>query len=216
MNFKRRSTVTALAALVALVVAQGTPAAVAAEQAAPANGPPPPPPGYAPPPPGYYPPPPGYAPPPPGYYPPPPYAYPPPGAPRPRPPRRPKGLLIAGPIVLGATYAFTALAGLVLISHGDGTQSDGTVCLNCETQGTRLLVPILGPWLALPAANGSDGKTFSALMGLAQATGVLLTVIGISRYSASAPDGTVASRGLHFAFIPRSGGGAFGVLGASF
>jgi hypothetical protein len=228
------SSVVSLVAVAAFAIAQLLPVSPAAAQAAPGpNDPPPaagaaqPQPGYPPqpqpgyPPPGYQPPPPGYQPPPPGYqqpgYPPQPYA-----APqrldsqgRARPPRRPKGLLIAGPIVFAATYGFTALVGLQMM-NGDVNAEPGTYCVNCDTVGPRLLIPIIGPWLAMPEADGDDGKAVTAILGIAQATGVLLTIIGISRYVASGKETATARRGgVNFAFVPSSGGG-FGLLGGSF
>jgi hypothetical protein len=93
----------------------------------------------------------------------------------------------------------------------------GTTCLNCEAVGTRFLIPVLGPWLALPEADGEDGKTLSALLGIAQATGVVMTIVGISRYAASDPDRAVAARqsSWQFALVPSRGGGV-GMLGGSF
>ena len=202
-----RSTVATLVGLAAFVSVQALSAAPAVAQTAPPNASPPPPAPDGRPPSGYPAPQPVYGQPPPGYYPPPPYGWPQPGYP-PRRPRRAKGLLIAGPIVLGATYAFTALVGLTV-------SADDVDCSNCRTVGHRLLVPVLGPWLAIPAVDSSEGRTWTALLGFAQATGVILTVIGISRYSTSVSEEGFASRGLHLAFLPRAGGG-LGVLGARF
>jgi hypothetical protein len=126
--------------------------------------------------------------------------------------RRPKALLIAGPIVLGASYGFTALVGLELVSGN--VQKPGEVCTNCNSIGSRLLIPIIGPWLALPDANGSNGKALTAVLGLAQATGLVLTIVGISRYK-SAVDATAAAGNVTFAFVPSQGGG-LGLLGGRF
>jgi hypothetical protein len=134
-----------------------------------------------------------------------------------RPPRRSKGLLIAGPIVLGASYLFTAYVGLLMLS-GDYEMDPGTYCVNCDTVGSRLLIPILGPWIAMPEADGQDGKTVVALMGLAQAAGLIMTIAGIARYSATNPDrATAANRNrLQFAFVPTRDGGGLGMVGGSF
>lgn len=207
-----RCTGMTLVGIVTLTLGQLLPSAAAAQSAGA------PPPGYPQqqsyPAPQAYPPPQGYPPaqgyPPPQYFPPPGHQ----GTVYQRPSRRPKGLLIAGPIVLGASYGFTALVGLQIMSTN--TNSDGAYCTNCDTVGPRLLIPILGPWLALPAADGDDGKVLSAMLGIAQATGLLLTIVGISRYRASAPDQTAAARGgWRFALVPSKGGG-LGVLGGSF
>jgi hypothetical protein len=202
MKLGARSTLTSLLAIATLAIAQLLPS-VAAAQTAGTSAPPQTQPAYPPPPRGYY----GY-PPPQGYPQQPPQVY-------QRPARRPKGLLIAGPIVLGASYAFTALLGLTMQSTD--TTSDGAYCVNCQTVGTRLMIPLLGPWLAMPEADGSDGKMLTAMLGLAQATGLVMTIVGISRYAASAPDRTTAASrgGLQFALVPSKGGG-LGVLGGSF
>jgi hypothetical protein len=69
----------------------------------------------------------------------------------------------------------------------------------------------------MPYADGGDGKALTAVLGLAQATGLILTIVGISRYRASAPDQAVAAgrNRLQFALVPDKGG-ALGVLGGAF
>jgi hypothetical protein len=170
-----------------------------AAPAAPLTAPPPAPPGAAPPAYGYpaYPAPVAYPPPPPGYA----YAY--PTAPRapesvaydggPVPagyhveerPRR--GMLVAGPIILGVPYVL----GLTVASSENFPNSTGW-----------LAVPALGPWITLAARhrsnscsddfNGgcSDGslddsldsttRTFLILDGLTQATGAILFIYGLA------------------------------------
>jgi hypothetical protein len=175
--------------------------AVAPQPAAPAPlaAPPPAPPGAAAPPAAYpaypgYPPPAGYPPPPPGYA----YAYPaPPRAPESVPydggpvpsgyhveerPRR--GMLIAGPVIIGSAYAI----GLTVASSDNFPNSTGW-----------LAVPVLGPWITLAARHRTDcvvndtefdtcdsttddstTRTFLILDGLTQATGAILLIYGIA------------------------------------
>jgi hypothetical protein len=182
--------------------------AAPAQPAAPAplSAPPPAPPGAAPPPPAAYPPPPGYAAyPPPGAYPPPPpgYAYAYPSAPRPpesipyeggpvpagyhveERPRR--GMLIAGPVILGVPYVL----GLTVASSENFPNSSGW-----------LAVPALGPWITLAARHRSGTcaystyasgctdtidstvdnttRTFLILDGLMQGAGTILLIYGLS------------------------------------
>jgi hypothetical protein len=152
----------------------------------------------APPPAAYpgYPPPALYPPPPPGYA----YAYPaPPRAPESVPydggpvpagfhveerPRR--GMLIAGPVIIGSAYAI----GLTVASTDNFPNSTGW-----------LAVPVLGPWITLAARHhstdcvstdtfdtctdvstndDSSTRTFLILDGLTQATGAILLVYGIA------------------------------------
>jgi len=105
-------------------------------------------------------------------------------APAPPAPRRSIGLMAAGIAALGGSYAFTALVGLQMRSGGAGAEP-GYYCPGCDGVGSRLLIPIVGPWLALPAAEGTDGKVLTAVMGTAQVAGLVLTVAGTSRFIAS-------------------------------
>jgi hypothetical protein len=236
MALGARSSVTSLVGAVALTIAQLLPATPAAAQgAAPAptappqaqpSYPPPPPQGYPPPQQGYPPPQQGYPPPQQGYpppqqgYPPPQqgyYAqpgYPPPVYRAPRPARRPKGMLIAGPIVLGVTYIVTAYFGVILTSISDVDSGNSIGDANDKAAGERLLIPIIGPWLAMPVCDGYE--SLCVLAGIGQATGVTLTILGITRYAASSPDRVAADRNrLRFALVP-SAGGWFGTVGGTF
>ena len=142
--------------------------------------PPPPPPGYQAQP---------YPPPPPGYQVQPyPQAY---GQPMPPPPpvryeyRRPnRGMLIAGIAILGGSYFLTAVPAALWNAVDNGASSlNGTT-----THGTYwpLYVPVFGPWIELRYLNTNpfyDGWSVLAgipcvLSGLAQATGLALTIAG--------------------------------------
>ncbi len=169
-----------------------------------------------------YPPAPVAYPPPPAGYPPPPAArypsnrpsYPPEVPEEPERPARKKGLMIAGLATLGGTYLFSALVGVELLSYEDS--HPGEICLNCNSTGKALLVPIAGPWIALPDANShSGGKVVCALLGLAQATGVVLSIVGISRYVSSGKPEASASSGVMVGVVPTQGG-AFGSVGSVF
>jgi hypothetical protein len=54
-----------------------------------------------------------------------------------------------------------------------------------------LLIPVVGPWMAMGSAPSRD-TTLLAFLGIAQVTGVALTIAGIVRYSA---DGAPAEEG---------------------
>jgi hypothetical protein len=120
-----------------------------------------------------------------------------------------KGLMIAGFSTLGGSYLFTALVGLTMLS-GVTTQP-GQVCTNCQSVGGKLLIPILGPWIALPEADGADGKAISAALGIAQGVGVVLTVVGISVYVHSKSD--ASARISSFGVVPTPGGAEGAVVG---
>lgn len=210
------------------------PGATAAQPttAAPLAPPPAAPPGAAPAPAGYPPagypayPPAAYPPPPPGYA----YAYPtalrPPesipyeGGPVPAGyhvedrPRR--GMLIAGPVILGVPYVL----GLTVASSENFPNSTGW-----------LVVPALGPWITLAArhrsglctsdtfgtctSSGVDDsidsttRTFLILDGLAQATGAILFIYGLSSTKKVMARDFVGSLQLTPSQIGRTGYGGF-------
>jgi hypothetical protein len=85
--------------------------------------------------------------------------------------------MIAGLATLGGTYLGSAFIGSIL--------QDSTDCANCQPAGDRLLIPIAGPWLALPYSDNA-AHPFLVLLGLGQAAGLLMAIIGISQYSADA------------------------------
>jgi hypothetical protein len=138
------------------------------------------------------------------------------------PVRRKKGLLIAGSITLGVSYLLSAAAGAGLMSDDYQANNADNSCTsrdNCKKVGRLFLIPVLGPWLATPAA-GSDLKGGAAFLGLCQAVGLTLTIVGYRSYANSKPklDGVSSLTGLHdmqLSFAPTAGGG-LGLLRAQF
>jgi hypothetical protein len=113
--------------------------------------------------------------------------------------------MIGGLTTLGASYLLTVL--LVLNSLGS-TNGMISGCEDCKAR-PRLLVPIVGPWLAMPYAVRNDTTAFTVL-GLAQAAGVAISIIGIVRFVADAPTPRVS-----LGVLPVSDG-AFGFASARF
>lgn len=101
-------------------------------------------------------------------------------APSPRPRR---GLMIGGLATFGGGWLFSALVGLLMLS-GEGTD-EGEVCINCDDVGPMLLIPLVGPFLAIPDADGTDGKVVAGLLGGVQVLGVILAAVGIGIYVSS-------------------------------
>ncbi len=94
-----------------------------------------------------------------------------------------KGMMIAGWATTGGTWGLTALVGLTMIQMGLEADSDPyTECVNCYTAGPRLLIPIVGPFLALPVADGTDGKVVTFVLCAAQVTGLSLGIAGTKRF----------------------------------
>jgi hypothetical protein len=117
--------------------------------------------------------------------------------------------MIAGFATLGGSYLFTALVGMQLLSYESSHPNE--TCLNCETIGSDLLIPLAGPWIAMTEKDQSKtGPAVLAMLGLAQATGVVLTIAGIIQYKNSAPPSVTVG------LAPLPGGGAVGALRGAF
>jgi hypothetical protein len=120
-------------------------------------------------------------------------APPPPADVPPPEPRRKKGLLIAGVAVFGGGYIFSALVGY--LAYTEATVPEGQTCINCKETGSRMFIPLVGPFLAIEYADGTDGRVVSALMGGVQVIGVALTVLGAIVYVKSGKPAETASLG---------------------
>jgi hypothetical protein len=99
-----------------------------------------------------------------------------PALPKPRPR---KGLMIAGWSVLGGGYLFSVVVGLLVLAKDD---EPGTTCLNCDEVGPKLMIPLVGPFMAIPDADGADGKSVAAILGVVQLTGLTLGIVGTALY----------------------------------
>jgi hypothetical protein len=138
-------------------------------------------------------------------------------------PRR-TGMLIGGLVTLGASYGLTVLIVLSSLHSYNAPNCTSPCTLPKEnTEPRDLLIPVVGPWIAMSPAPSRDIGILT-LLGLAQATGVALTVGGIVRYSADGtpPDDDVdvsrarraqsrPSRIVTFGVLPTRDG-AFGFL----
>jgi len=93
---------------------------------------------------------------------------------RPRHPHS-RGLIIAGAATWGGGYIFSVLVGALLYQADDDPTS---TCLNCD-EAWKMFVPLVGPFMFLPDADGADGKAVSAVMGGVQVIGFGLLVGGI-------------------------------------
>jgi hypothetical protein len=98
-----------------------------------------------------------------------------------RRPRPRKGMMIAGWGVFGGMYLFSMLVGGLMLSGGDSDPN--TTCTNCDDVGPKLFIPIVGPFLAIPGADGTDGKVVVVILGIGQLAGISLAIAGTVRYS---------------------------------
>lgn len=110
-----------------------------------------------------------------------------------QPVRRKKGLMIAGIATFGGGYLFSALVGYLLYS--EATVPKNAECLNCQTAGGRMFIPLVGPFLAIPVARKPTGPVVAGAMGGVQVIGATLAVIGIVQYVNSGKEAQVAELG---------------------
>jgi len=130
---------------------------------------------------------------------------------KPRPPRKKKGLMIAGIATFGGGYLFSALVGY--LAYTEATVPEGQTCLNCEDTGKRMFIPVVGPFLAIEYADGTDGRVVSGIMGAIQVIGLGLTAWGVVLYvNSGEPEEEVeetppAMARLRLGAAPTEGGG---------
>lgn len=120
-------------------------------------------------------------------------------------PRRKVGLLIGGAATLVASYAISVSVALNLLAQSSR-------CANCDTAGPALLIPIAGPWVALPYANpATGGQVISAILGVAQAVGLGLTIGGVVVFMNSGhPAPATDDYSMSFSPLPGGAVAAFG------
>lgn len=106
------------------------------------------------------------------------------------------GLAAAGWSVWGSTYLLSALIGTASIDLGDTAQQ--------RRYGTWMTVPVAGPFFAAFNARSATGTLFTTTLGLAQAAGFTMAVIGTARHRR-------AKRDLQMMAMPTYGGGHIGV-----
>jgi hypothetical protein len=130
-------------------------------------------------------------------------------------PSRKKGLMIAGLSTFGGAYLFTVLVGAALLDQNSNGSGSEVTCTNCNSVGSALLIPVFGPWVAYPDAGDDGGKGVVGLLGVAQAVGVTLSIIGIIKFvNSGKPESTAASDMM--ITVARTPGGAVGVLRGRF
>lgn len=102
-------------------------------------------------------------------------------APQMEPPhKRRKGLMIAGWTMFGSSYLLTALVGAI-IADGRGICADPA---RCERQGYYMMVPVVGPFMAIGPSNTASGSGFLGLAGIIQTAGLVMGIVGTAQFVA--------------------------------
>ncbi|MCA9654558.1 MAG: hypothetical protein KC501_31880 [Myxococcales bacterium] len=110
---------------------------------------------------------------------------------------RARSLRIAGWATLGGTYGFSALIGTISIdSTSPGDRMRG--------YGYSMVLPVAGPFIAAFHTRSATGALLTTSLGVAQAVGLGMALVGGHRYRRF-------KRDLSIAAAPTRGGGQIGV-----
>lgn len=126
--------------------------------------------------------------------------------------RRGKGMMIAGFVTFGASYLTTAFIGAAALDSSSDNYL-GTADERSRKLGTALLVPVIGPLIAVPQIESATGTMFAIFSFIAQAGGLSLGIAGAVRYTRDGRRMQAAQAGLHLGkgvrlrAAPRLGGG---------
>jgi hypothetical protein len=90
--------------------------------------------------------------------------------------RRGVGLMVAGFTMLGAGWLLSAVSGAAAIDTRDG--ADPAEQDRRRAFGTRLMIPVGGPFAAAFVADSATGALFSSLAGVVQVAGLALGIGG--------------------------------------
>jgi len=76
----------------------------------------------------------------------------------------------AGFAIFGVSYAISSLTGAIIADTRDDER--------LERYGRRMIIPVVGPWLAIGHTDSATGAWFTGLAGVAQTAGVVIGTIG--------------------------------------
>lgn len=121
--------------------------------------------------------------------PPPPVLVQPPSSLPPTPPPRPRkdpdrssgiAFLASGLALFGSAYLSSSLAGVANIDRKFEDPRDDA---RARAYGNRMLIPIVGPWVAISQSDSATKGWFTGLAGVAQGVGIALATVGAIRLS---------------------------------
>ncbi|MCA9662319.1 MAG: hypothetical protein KC486_28525 [Myxococcales bacterium] len=107
--------------------------------------------------------------------------------------------LAGGLSMFGLTYLITGISGMIMYDVGQRRSETPTTAARgdqLQAIGGRLVIPVAGPFLALPYMSDADGKALGALAGGFQLLGLGLTIFGAVTLSNYNRRGRVAQQAL--------------------
>ena len=84
------------------------------------------------------------------------------------------GMTISGYTIFGTSYLVSALIGTISIDYARDVGGSGTY-------GRRMLIPLAGPFAAIPRADSATGGLFTGMVGVVQVAGFVLGTAGAIR-----------------------------------
>ncbi|NVB42626.1 hypothetical protein G6O69_32690 [Pseudenhygromyxa sp. WMMC2535] len=81
------------------------------------------------------------------------------------------GMTISGFTMFGTSYLLSALVGSISLDYAADVGGSGTY-------GRRMLVPVVGPFMAIPRTGSATGGLFTGLLGVVQVGGLVLGTSG--------------------------------------
>lgn len=84
------------------------------------------------------------------------------------------GMTISGYTLFGTSYLISALIGTISIDYARDVGGSGKY-------GRRMLIPLVGPFMAIPRSDSATGGLFTGLVGVVQVAGFALGTAGAIR-----------------------------------
>lgn len=81
------------------------------------------------------------------------------------------GMTISGYTMFGTSYLISALIGTISLDYAASVGGTGTY-------GRRMLIPMVGPFMAIPRADSATGGLFTGFVGVVQVAGFALGTAG--------------------------------------
>jgi hypothetical protein len=81
------------------------------------------------------------------------------------------GMTISGYTMFGTSYLISALIGTISLDYAQDVGGTGTY-------GRRMLIPMVGPFMAIPRADSATGGLFTGFLGVIQIAGFALGTAG--------------------------------------
>lgn len=85
------------------------------------------------------------------------------------------GMTISGYTIFGTSYLISALVGTISLDYAADVGGTGTY-------GRRMLIPIAGPFMAIPRADSATGGLFTGFLGVIQVGGFVLGTAGAIKF----------------------------------